>query len=363
MFHMKFYKIYRKSLLIFVILFSAFFYVVFSDETNTRYTEFRFSGGSDHVSLNLSWGETGSVSVFLENKSTVPLVWLLSFVDGDVVQYGNTWVRVCKSENEKDVFGQYLTTDSNVISLQPQQSITKNLGLNFPSWYSGLYRWCVVYYPDISEGNGSLNTVPRKAIFLDVNVFSSKNLFKLKVYPSDRSSYSNKWSSWTLFFYKANNTWQVVFSWEVKTETNWVWEFFATIEGWEYFVVYKWLSHLASYISWFVIDWEDNIELDFTTWSNLFKTKEYARVEDDWFRYQIAWDLKNIQWLYDWKVNVNDIATLVSDVCWYNSSVDQYHQCNLNGDNMINIADVSVIITNIWQEWPFLQWHEMFGWF
>jgi hypothetical protein len=49
-----------------------------------------------------------------------------------------------------------------------------------------------VYYPQFTENDGNLNTVPRKAIFLDVNVSPLDSLFNLKVYPSDRSSYSKK---------------------------------------------------------------------------------------------------------------------------------------------------------------------------
>ena len=359
-------KFIRKAILVIMFL-STFLYVVFSDEVNTRYTEFHLLSWDDHYDhlvLNLTWAETGTVSFYLENKSDILLNWLVSFVDWAIVQYGSTWVRVCKSENEKSIFWQYITTDSNVFSISTNEHVTKVLNLLFPSWYSGIYYWCVVYYPQFTENDGNLNTVPRKAIFLDVNVSPLDSLFNLKVYPSDRSSYSKKWNIGTMLLYSINNTGQILFSWEVQTDSNWEWVVTANIPNWEYFVVYKWLSHLASYLSWFVIDWESEVIFDFTTWNNLFSTKQYSTLIDDWYRYQVAWDLQNINWLHDWKINVNDITVLVSDVCWYNSTiVDQYHHCNLNGDSMVNMADIWVIITNIWKDWPFLQWHEIFWWF
>lgn len=342
---------------------STFFYAVFSDEVNTRYTIFSFLSWDemhDYMLINLSWATTGNVSISLENKSNFSFSWIFSFVDADILQYGTTWVRVCKSENEKNIFGQYVELTTSSFTIEAQEIITRTLKLQFPSWYSGLYYWCIVYYPNINENEGALNTLARKSIFLDVKVDSVDDLFNFKVYPSDRSNSLKKWVIWSLYFYDINNTGDVLFSWEVQTNPSWTWEFFANIPNWEYFVVYKWLSHLASYISWFIITWSESV-FDFTTWNNLFKTKEYSSSIDDWYRYQIAWDLKNINWVYDWKINVNDITILVSDICWYNSTiVDQYHQCNLNGDTMVNMADIWVIITNIWKEWPFLQWHEMF---
>jgi len=350
-----------------ILLLFTFFYIVFSDAVNTRYTEFHFLIGDkfyDHITVNLTWAETGNALIYLENKSETQLDWVFSFVDGDIIEYWSTWVRVCKSDNEVDVFWQYVTMNSNTFSIPPYEAITGFLDLCFPAWYSGTYYWCIVYHPNISESDGnSLNTVPRKSIFLDVNVGLVDSLFRFKIYPSDRSNPKKKWLSWTILFYEKSNTEQAVLSRQIQTNSNWTWEFFASLPNWEYFIVFKGLAHLASYLSWFAIVWNAGIELDFTTWDNLFYTKPYG---DDWYRYQIAGDLRNINWLYDWQINTNDIATLFSTgLCLFNTQipVDQYHPCNLNGDSLVLMSDLWVIVANIMENWPFFQQAPLFWWF
>ncbi len=188
--------------------------------------------------------------------------------------------------------------------------------------------------------------------------------FTFKVWPSDRSSSSNKWNTWKVLFYSTSDTWTVVHSGYLGTDTTGSWDIVYDVVSDTYYIVYKWQWHLASYISGVYITWWQEQFFDFTTWTNLYSTKQYSQSLDDGYRYQVAWDLRNMVWVYDGKINVNDITMIVTDECNYNNwTVDQYHKCNLNGDTKVNMADIWVIITNIWLEGPYLQSQEEFWWF
>ncbi len=188
--------------------------------------------------------------------------------------------------------------------------------------------------------------------------------FTFKVWPSDRSSSSNKWNTWKVLFYSTSDTWTVVHSGYLGTDTNGSGDFVYDVVSDTYYVVYKWQWHLASYISGVYITWWQEQLFDFTTGTDLYNTKQYSQSLDDGYRYQIAWDLRNSSGVYDGKINVNDITMIVTDECKFNGvDVDQYEKCNLNGDTKVNMADIWVIITNIWEIGPYLQSQEDFGWF
>ena len=355
----------RKILFVFVLFVSIFWYVVFSDAVNTKYTEFYFVSGWNNyktITVNLTWWETSSVDFYIENKSASNFIVNMGFVDGAYTNDGSN-IRMCLSENETDDFWDYVSIDNASFSLNEGSGVTETLDLLFPSWYSGVYYWCVVYYPTVTEWSTHLNTVARKAIFLDVNVTPTSRPFGIKVWPSDRSSSSNKWNLGKLMFYDSSSSWTILYSGYITTTIDGTWEFLEIIEEWMYDIVYKWQWHLASYLDDVFVSWW-NVVLDFTTWANLYSTKQYSQSLDDGYRYQVAWDLRNSSNVYDGKINVNDITMIVTDECNYNNwTVDQYHKCNLNGDTKVNMADIWVIITNIWLEGPYLQSQEEFWWF
>ena len=83
--------IFRKIVISSLIFFSWFFlYLVFSDDVNTRYTEFYLLSGweySNHLVINLTWGETWYVDLYLKNLSDSTFDWKFSFVDWDMLYY------------------------------------------------------------------------------------------------------------------------------------------------------------------------------------------------------------------------------------------------------------------------------------
>lgn len=113
-----------------------------------------------------------------------------------------------------------------------------------------------------------------------------------------------------------------------------------------YSIVYKWQSQLASYLSGILVTWGSALFLDFTTWSHLFNTQNLSLTQDDGNQYQIAGDLKNINGVYDYKVNGNDLSILTMSG-FIDVWVSVLDPKNLNGDTAINVSDISVIGTNV----------------
>lgn len=308
-----------KKMVIFVLTISIstiFWYVVFSDAVNTRYTEFYFSSGweySKNILVSLTWSHTGSVSVYLENKSTSTLNGKLSFVDGGIVQYWSTWVKICKSENEKDVFGNYVSVDTDSFSIVSNWNITKSINLLFPSWYSWLYHWCVIYYPNISESNWSLNTTARKAIFLDANVFSSAKEFAITVRPAFRRFqwdwYSIPQADFWLFSYEwwvrneIYNSSKNILNPKIDIDTNGfgIVNLVPLSSGTQYLVAFKWSGTISV---WYTGVWDDNLNA-----FNFFSGEIANKLPDDYvFKYPVwwvtwnylrVWDLANSPWTYD----------------------------------------------------------------
>ena len=115
-----------------------------------------------------------------------------------------------------------------------------------------------------------------------------------------------------------------------------------------YYIVFKWQSQLASYLSGVTISGLWGEFLDFTTGSNLHWTQQLNSAQDDGYRYQSAGDLKNTLGVYDYMVNGNDIAILTANGLaeW---GIDVLDPRNLNADWAVNASDISVIGVNFEQ--------------
>jgi hypothetical protein len=137
-------------------------------------------------------------------------------------------------------------------------------------------------------------------------------------------------------------------------------EWLDNLPSWTYYIVYKGQSHLASYLSGVeIVQWTPQV-FDFTTGTNLFNTQNKSLSQDDGFKYQVAGDLKNIQWMYDFMINGNDIAILT--ISWFiDSGITVLDPKNLNADGAINVSDISVIGINFELTDPYF-WSNLFVW-
>ncbi len=181
--------------------------------------------------------------------------------------------------------------------------------------------------------------------------------FEIIVRPWSRPA-ENFANLWELRFYDQDKN--LIVNWEIETDSDWLTDWMYNIPSGTYYVVYKWQSHLASYLTDVeIVQWVPQT-FDFTTWANLHNTQDKSISEDDGYQYQIAWDLENVQWYYDFMINGNDIAILTAD--WFeDSGIDVLDPKNLNGDWAINVSDIAVIGINFEQTDPYFD-SEVFVW-
>jgi len=356
----------KTFILIFVILISFVWYIVFSDEVNTRYTEFYFlSGGeySNNVLVNLTGWETGNVTIYLENKSDSTFNWKFSFVDSDIVQHWSDGIRVCRSENEKDVFGQYVSVDLDSFSIVSDWNISRSLNLLFPAWYSGVYYGCVVYYPNISESDGYLNTSARKAIFLDVDVTSSARVFDVIVRPAFRRTngdgYSLPQSDFWLFEYQwwvwneIYNSSKNLSDPKIDIDTDGISSvvFVPPVNGNQYLVAFKWNGAISvgytgiwdasiSSFNFFSGDIADNLSSDY-----VFKYFAW------WFtwNYLRAWDLANDIWTFDLIKDAD--FTLMTDSLTVSFGALHPDWYDLDRNTKINALEQTMLLDSYNRRW------------
>ena len=153
----------RKFFSVFVILSFAFVWCGFLYEANTWYTDFSFAGWlKDKPIMLLGW-QTQSVPFYLTNNSDSIISGIFDVVDAVDMWWG---LLACKANWQNEIFGKYWTFQQTGFSLWWGETFSGYVTLKFPEWYSGEYIWCITYTPSWDEDTGSLNSQPRKALFL-----------------------------------------------------------------------------------------------------------------------------------------------------------------------------------------------------
>ena len=326
------------------------------------FSEFSFlSGGNEVNTLNIemTWGETTWFSVIVYNKETTNMSYKLWFVDAWVTN-DSFAQKACLSTNEIENFWQYVSGDTSLFTLPAWGSWIKTISVQFPEYYSWIYHGCIMFYPSTIDWSTDMNTLPRRGWFVDVLVHPGTYPVIVKAFPSNRVyQATNNTNTWILKIYSSNKV-LVSSSQPFTLNSAGTGEAFINAPLGNYYVVFKWQSHLASYLSWKTIfaTWWDF--LDFTTGSSLYSSQQLNDNENDGNRYQTAWDLKNTQWVYDFQINGNDIAILTING-FQEWGIDALDPRNLNGDIAVNASDISVIWVNFAKTDPYFE-HTTFTW-
>lgn len=326
------------------------------------FSDFRFLSGTtevDSLNIEMTWWDTTGFSVVIYNKESSGMTYRLWFVDAWMTN-DSFALKTCLGQNETSQFGQYITGNTSLFTLPAWGSWTYMLSATFPSYYSGTYTWCIMFYPAMqwvatNTASGELttdsNTLPRKWIFMSANIHPSSSPITVKAFPSNRVyQTTNNANSWILKIYDSNRT-LVATSNAFELNSNGTGQALINVAAWTYYAVFKWQSHLASYLSGIMISGVWGEILDFTTGS-VYNTQNLNSAQDDWNQYQSAWDLKNILGIYDHTINGNDIAILTANG-FQESGIGVLDPKNLNGDWAINVSDISVIGVNFEKTDPF----------
>lgn len=333
-----------KTLFLLIISIISFFCITNisrSDTTMVGYSDSKFLYWWNEVSslnFEISWWVQTWLAIKIYNKENRDMTYELWSVDASTTNDTHHY-ETCLSEWETGLFWQYISWDKSSKTIPEGWSWIRNLTAQFPNYYSWTFSWCITFYPSIIWGT-TVNTLPRRWNFMHVTVHSVWINLTLKSFASSRIWWFN--NSWVIKIYNTNKVLQKTINvWVNANGTGW---FLLDIAPGTYHIVFKWQSQLASYLSWFILSWWDQL-LDFTTWTNLYWTQNYSSAQDDGYRYQTAWDLKNKEWKYDFEVNWNDISIVT--MSWLVENwISILDPKNLNGDSAINVSDISVIWTN-----------------
>jgi hypothetical protein len=312
-----------------------------SDNTMVWYSDSKFLYSwteVDIINFELSWWIQTWFTIKIYNKENISMTYKLWSVDAgktnDSMQY-NT----CLSENETWIFWQYILWDKTSKTIPAWWSWTWNLTAQFPNYYSWTYTWCITFFPSIVWWT-TVDTLPRRWNFISATIHPVWINLDLKAFASSRVSWLT--NSWTIKIYNTSKVLQKTIN--VWVNINWTWSFFTDIIPGTYYIIFKWQSHLASYLSWVILLWW-NQTLDFTTWTNLYGAQNYSSQQDDWNKYQTAGDLKNTQWNYDFTINWNDITIIT--INWLSENwINIWDPRNLNWDIAVNVSDISIVWTN-----------------
>lgn len=343
-----------------VFLFLAFLY---SDYSMVGFSDFKFLSGStevDTLHIELTWGDTTGFSVIIYNKEETGMEYRVWFVDAGITNDAFAQA-ACLGQHETSQFGNYVTGDTSLFTIAASGSQTKMLSVTFPTYYSGLYHGCIMFYPAMNwitsntssgEVTTDMNTLPRRWVFINALVHPSSFPVIVQAFSSNRVyQTTNNANNWVLKVYDSGKN--LISTSPIFTlNDNGTGEALINAPAWTYYMVFKWQSHLASYLSWISIGGTGGEFLDFTTGTDLYNTQQLNDAQDDGNRYQSAGDLKNMIGKYDHTVNGNDIAILTADG-FQESGIGVLDPRNLNADGAVNVSDISVIWVNFEKTDPF----------
>ena len=350
-----------------IVLFLSFLY---ADMNMVGFSEFKFlSWGNEisNVNFEMTWGDTTWFSLIIYNKEPIAMTYKIGFVDAGTTNESFAQ-KACLGQHETSQFGNYVTWDISFFTIPANSTITKTVSMKFPKYYSWMYHGCVLFYPSMTPLNTNpganitedINTLPRRGGFVDVFVHPDTVTVQVKAFPSNRVYQStNNANTWILKIYDTNKT-LIATSPLFTLNGAGTGEVEIGISPGIYYIVFKGQSHLASYLSWVFINSNGLDIFDFTTGTNLYNSQQLNSSQDDGYRYQTAGDLKNSQWVYDSKINGNDIS-IITQYGFQEWGIGVLDPRNLNGDTSINASDISVIGVNFGKTDPFFE-NTMFTW-
>lgn len=128
-----------------------------------------------NLSLVLEWGKEEEICMDFVNTSNADVTIKYGFVDWTVAQW-ETPKKACMDEWVKDEFGQYVSQDTDTITILAWESVRQKAKIKYPSWFSGMVNGCLTYYvadaqQSIADDDSMFSILVRRATFVDVLVW------------------------------------------------------------------------------------------------------------------------------------------------------------------------------------------------
>ncbi len=128
-----------------------------------------------NLSLVLEGGKESEICMDFVNTSDNDVTIKYGFVDGTIAQW-DTPKKACMDEWVKEKFGQYITQDTDTITILAGETVRQKAKIKYPSWFSGLVNGCLTYYvadaqQNITDDDSMFSILVRRATFVDVLVW------------------------------------------------------------------------------------------------------------------------------------------------------------------------------------------------
>ncbi len=169
---------------------------------------------TSHLSLDMNQEEERDIWMKITNGSHDVMNIKLNFVDGTVTN-DSEHKKACKDEWNTQAFAKFVHFDSDIIHLNPGETVEKHATLKFPKgmWWQKL--WCVTYYQAgalAHTWNDMLRILVRKANFIDVNLSGKISAGLLWITGADNKKISISKEEWLARYRETfilKNVWSV----------------------------------------------------------------------------------------------------------------------------------------------------------
>ena len=135
----------------------------------------RFCNGTEstkNLNMVLESGKEWEICIDFINGSADDITIKYGFVDGLITadEFKN---KACENEWVGDKFGQYVTQDTDHITINAMSSVRQKVKVKFPFWLSWMINWCLTYYvwEETTSSDSMFNILVRKAQFIDILVW------------------------------------------------------------------------------------------------------------------------------------------------------------------------------------------------
>lgn len=137
----------RKNFVLLLVSFMLFSFA-FAQDSRVWDVAVQFCNGDEptkNLSMVLEWGMEKEICMDFSNYSNSDVTIKYGFVDGTIAQWTPP-LKACKDEWETAEFGQYVTQDTDTITILSWQTVRQKAKIKYPAWFSGMINGCLTYY-------------------------------------------------------------------------------------------------------------------------------------------------------------------------------------------------------------------------
>ena len=167
----------KKKFLVWLLFLLSIFSFTFAQNSSVWDVTVEFCNDDTNakkLNLVMEGGIEGDICMDFTNYSSEDVVVKYGFVDG-VMTAGEDPRPACKNEWEWDAFGQYVSQDTDTITILAWQTVRQKAKIKYPAGFSGMVNGCLTYYiaqdqSNLWDENNMFSVLVRRAKFINVLV-------------------------------------------------------------------------------------------------------------------------------------------------------------------------------------------------